>query len=110
MTQSTTQDSENLIDVRRAAALVGRHPETIRRWIWTGRLAATRRGRRLLVAASAVQQLAGTADRPVSLKMWLELRRASELARSGSGSSRSAADLILEDRRLRGEGQPGARR
>jgi len=46
-----------LIDVRHAAVLVGRHPETIRRWVWSGRLAAQRRGRRLLVERSEVQSV-----------------------------------------------------
>ena len=38
----------DFVDVRQAAALIGRHPETIRRWVWSGRIAARRRGNRLL--------------------------------------------------------------
>jgi len=48
-----------LIDVRQAVVLVGRHPETIRRWIWSGRLAGQRRGRRLFVVTREVRAVAG---------------------------------------------------
>lgn len=108
MARTAAQSPEDLIDVRRAAALVGRHPETIRRWIRAGRLAATRRGRRLLVAGSAVLRIAGATDRPLSLRAWLELRRAPELGPRVPESGRSTADLVLEDRRRRANGRPGA--
>lgn len=105
MAQPAAQDSEQLIDVRRAAALIGRHPETIRRWIWAGRLIAVRRGRRLFVASSDVQRLAGPADLRLDLWSWRELRRRTALS-GVPGSSRSAADLVIEDRRVRAGGWP----
>ncbi len=48
-------DAEDLLDVRRAAALAGRHPETVRRWVWSGRLAARRQGNRLLETEVAAE-------------------------------------------------------
>lgn len=37
------------LTVREAAARVGRTEETVRRWIWSGRLAATKRGNTLFI-------------------------------------------------------------
>jgi hypothetical protein len=47
---SNNDRGADMIDVRCAAALVRRHPETVRRWVWSGRLAAQRQGNRLLMA------------------------------------------------------------
>lgn len=89
---------DELIEVRRAAALVGRHPETIRRWVWSGRLAARRRGRQLLVARSEVEAIADRGAPASSLAEWAEQVRAAHASTSVTGSGRSAAGLIIEDR------------
>ena len=92
-----------LVSVRHAADLVGRHPETVRRWVWSGRLAARREGNRLLVARDEVEALAAPRGRvaPPSLAAWAE-RAEAALERGVSGEERrSAADLVLEDRRGR---------
>ncbi|HWP64049.1 MAG TPA: helix-turn-helix domain-containing protein [Candidatus Binatia bacterium] len=102
MTASPADEEPELIDVRRAAALVGRHPETIRRWVWSGRLPAARSGRRLLVAASEVRRLGRSVGPLGSLAEWLDLRRSSERLLAASGSGRGAADIVIEDRRRRG--------
>jgi excisionase family DNA binding protein len=87
--------AEEMLDVRRAAALVGRHPETVRRWVWTGRLTAHRRGNRLLVARGDVEALAGTPTRaPIDLSTWVDRVRSGD--RRGTRSS--AADLVIADR------------
>lgn len=100
MTGSRRGDVEDeLLDVRRAAALVGRHPETVRRWVWSGRIAARRQGNRLLVARTDLEALAGGADRRVgSLAAWAKRARAAREPAGASGSGRSAADLVIEDR------------
>lgn len=102
----------DFVDVRRAAALAGRHPETVRRWVWSGRLAARRRGNRLLVARDDVEALAGdTARTVISLATWAE--RARQAARHDGESPRrsSAADLVIEDRMHRSRTtSSGARR
>src|ERR671918_1880137 len=93
--------ADDLIDVRRAATLVGRHPETIRRWVWSGRLVAHRRGNRLLLAQADVEALAGLDGAATSLRQWAERAQAARASMRASGSRRSAADLVIEDRALR---------
>lgn len=92
---------EEMLDVRRAAALLGRHPETIRRWVWSGRVPARRQGNRLLIARADVEAAAGRTKPRVDLSDWAERARA---ARSGTGASSDrsgAADLVLENRTAR---------
>ena len=92
---------EILLDVRRAAALVGRHPETIRRWVWSGRLEARRRNNRLVVARSEVESLARRKVNATNLREWAEQARTA-LARRGARTRQgSSAGLVLEDRRSR---------
>jgi excisionase family DNA binding protein len=91
--------NEDLIDVRGAAALVGRHPETIRRWVWSGRLAARREGRRLFIARADLDALAPSQGKTLaSLAAWADRARSAreDAGRRGSGSS--AAELVIEDR------------
>ena len=89
-----------MVDVRQAAALVGRHPETIRRWVWSGRLAARHEGNRVLVARADLEALRGHAD-TLTLVAWAELARAARGATHGPGVT--AADLVIEDRAQRSE-------
>ncbi len=44
--------NEELISVREAARECGRNPETIRRWIWGGKLAAEKLGNQLFIKRS----------------------------------------------------------
>jgi excisionase family DNA binding protein len=95
-------DSE-LLDVRAAAKLAGRHPETVRRWVWSGRLAARREGSRLLVARDDVAALAAERGHiaPPSLAAWAERAQAALGGEGAREGRRSAADLVIEDRRER---------
>lgn len=96
---------EELIDVRAAAELSGRHPETVRRWIWSGRLVAQRQGSRLLVARADVEDLAATKGaRPTSLSAWAAGAVHARDSAAARGTGRSAADLVLEDRLARSVG------
>ncbi len=97
------------ITVREAARHVHRSPETIRRWIWSGRLPAIKRGNTyyvdvmqlegLVVEMGAVQHQADPV-RPGSLAEWLD-----EVLRWKSGLAlpvrETASDLVIEDRRAR---------
>ena len=85
-----------LVDVRQAAALVGRNPETVRRWIWTGKLAATRRGKRLFVDREELGKVAGGVA-SLDLSEWARRARRTRERRGGTPGV-SAADLVLEDR------------
>jgi excisionase family DNA binding protein len=91
-----TDTPDDMLDVRHAAQLIGRHPETVRRWVWSGRLASRRQGNRLLVARADVEALAGHLDRRVaSLAAW------AERAAAARGDAGTAADLVIEDRNRR---------
>jgi excisionase family DNA binding protein len=93
-----------MVDVREAARIVDRSAETIRRWIWSGRLDASRRGNRLLISRQDLERIAGKRDResnlPRSLRDWATMvrddRRADRLGEQGR--YQSAADLVLADR------------
>lgn len=89
------------VDVMEAAALAGRSAETIRRWVWSGRLRAHKRGKRLLIARRELEQLLSSSGlgRTVRLDEWLKELERSGLKRGARESS--AADLVLEDRRSR---------
>lgn len=94
----------DLLNVRSAAALAGRHPETVRRWVWSGRLPALRRGNRLLVSRGDVEALAAERAQPVlSLATWADRARVALEQATFDGPARSAADLVIEDRRQRSD-------
>lgn len=97
---ATARDDGEL-DVTAAAGIAGRTAETIRRWVWSGRLAARKSGNRLLVKRADVEYLAGGSKALLSLREWMELAE-NELRRH-RGPHRSAADLVIEDRRRRHE-------
>jgi excisionase family DNA binding protein len=89
------------IDILQAAALAGRSAETIRRWVWSGRLKAHKRGNKLMIGRPQLDELMASAGigGVLTLREWL-----AELQRSGlkrGASEQSAADLVLDDRRQR---------
>ena len=95
------------LDIRAAARLTGRSAETVRRWVWSGRLPARKSGKRLLVLRGDLEALAGTyGTKRLSLSEWRAMAN-KILKRSATG--RSASDLILADRRER-SGDADARR
>jgi hypothetical protein len=91
--------SSDELDIRAAALVAGRTAETIRRWVWSGRLPARRRGNRLLVARGDVEVLVGGGERSLSLAEWAKLSEAAMQGRRGPHAS--AADLVIEERRRR---------
>ena len=44
-----TESEDRLISVKDAAAECGRNPETVRRWIWNGKLPAEKLGNQLFI-------------------------------------------------------------
>lgn len=89
------------IDVIAAAAIAGRSAETVRRWVWSGRLRAHKAGKKLLIERSDLARLlkADGRTRALTLAEWLK-----ELDRSGlkaGATASTAADLVLEDRQTR---------
>lgn len=100
-TSDEAADRNERMDVGRAAVLVGRHPETIRRWVWSGRLAAHRRGNRLFVARAEVEALARQEGSVISLAEWADRARAARASTVGPDTGTSAADLVIADRTRR---------
>jgi excisionase family DNA binding protein len=92
-------DPHGLLTVRDAADEVARTPETIRRWVWSGRLPATKQGNRLTVRRDDLHRLIG-ASPPSDLAAWVA-ELTSDRARHTGAPTRSAADLVLSDRRRR---------
>ena len=91
-----------MLDVRETARIAGRTPETVRRWIWSGRLTARRHGNKLLVARPDVDALVNGGALPAGMTLaeWAEAVKEARLAGSlGQSEGRgSAADLVLDDR------------
>ncbi len=84
------------LDIRAAAVVSGRSAETVRRWVWSGKLRARKSGKRLLVLRGDLEALAGTRGaKHLSLREWQAMAN-KVLKRSAKG--RSARDLILADR------------
>ena len=80
--------------MREAAEYVGRTPETVRRWVWSGRVSAIRQGHRLLIPRSDLDSSVRERDEVrLSLRDW-----AATVPRADTASAASAADLVLEDR------------
>ena len=95
-----------LVDIRQAATDTGRSAETVRRWIWSGKLAATKRGNRLLIERAELERFLRDRleDAPIGLAEWAAERDADRRQQEPSGGAArgSAAGLVLE---LRGRGR-----
>lgn len=98
-----------LLDIRRAAELVERHPETIRRWVWTGKLNAIRQGNRLMVEREALFEAAGQPCK-LTLAEWAEMAR--EVRERGrSEGATVGTNPVIEEREARWKAvDPRARR
>ena len=101
------QMARDELDIRAAALFTGRSAETVRRWVWSGRLRARKRGKRLFVLRSDLEALADThGTKHLSLIEWRAMANRI-LKRSRTG--RSASDLVLADRRQRSENYDAGR-
>lgn len=92
-------DGVAMVDVREAAHLSRRTPETIRRWVWSGRLRSVKNGNKLFVARADVAPASagGTVEASgLSLGEWAKL-----LPTADGGAGSSARELVLEDRDAR---------
>ena len=91
-------DGVAMVDVREAAELSRRTPETIRRWVWSGRVHSVKNGNKLFVRREDVAAASDVAaDEPaLSLREW-----AKTLPKNRDAIGASARDLVLEDRDAR---------
>jgi len=96
------------ISVREAARRVHRSEETVRRWIWSGRLPAYKRGNSYRLDIAHLDRIAVVYDQPGAdpaaaddgLGAWLDdLDRWKGGLRVTAGAT--AADLVIEDRDAR---------
>lgn len=95
-------DDVEMVDVREAARLAGRTSETIRRWVWNGRLTATKQGNRLLVPRDEVLAVAGGQAREAAAPRLTLAEWEARVATSRTGTAgTSAADLVQDDRARR---------
>lgn len=101
------EQHEQMLDVRQAAAQAGRHPETIRRWVLSGKLTASRQGNRLRIARSELDAVAGNSMTALSLAEWAELAGTARRSAVRGASGQSAGELVLEDRASRSHGGDG---
>ena len=115
MTAPRSTPDRDEITVREAARRVGRTEETLRRWIWSGRLFARKRGNIYYLRVSDVDAAIGSGGRrpverlsPVdALTEWLAAIDASRADSPRTAAERTAADLVLADREARsGDGRP----
>ena len=95
------------LTINAAAALVRRSPETVRRWVWAGRLKARKSGRHLLVPRAEVEALGAGGAPQLSLREWGDL--AQRVLNRPDKGGRSASDLVLGERHKRAV-LPDARR
>lgn len=88
-------DGVEMVDVREAAELSRRTPETIRRWVWSGRLTAVKNGNKLFVRRSDLAPRSTTPSKVATLSL-LEWAKLLPSGKKGSGTT--ARDLVLLDR------------
>jgi excisionase family DNA binding protein len=95
------------ITVREAAQRAHRSEETIRRWIWSGRLPAHKSGNSYRIDIRHLDRIAvvfdAADDHPGaggSLRAWLDELDRWKAGRAVAAGS-SAADLVIEDRHAR---------
>lgn len=96
-------DGVEMVDVNEAARLAHRTPETVRRWVWGGRLGAVRSGHRLLLVRSEVLSLAGPSTAVASASSLTDWAQGLRAASPRGGPGATASDLVLEDRAAREE-------
>jgi excisionase family DNA binding protein len=104
----TTRTKDNLISVREAAKECGRNPETIRRWVWSGKLAAEKLGNQLFIKrsdlASYCRETATVQyDTGRRLEVLRRLKRLRERIRSRIGRDFTEEEVVGTIEKLREE-------
>jgi excisionase family DNA binding protein len=98
------------ITVREAARRTNRSPETIRRWIWSGRLPATKRGNTYyvdivhlegVVVEMGISGYHSDVAQAGDLGAWLDEVRQWKAGLTAPQTKQTASDLVIEDRHAR---------
>lgn len=87
-------DGVEMVDVQEAARLVRRTPETVRRWVWTGKLSSVKQGNKLLVPRAEVRVEESPAGERADLASWAQRLGCLPAGKPGA----TASDLVFEDR------------
>jgi excisionase family DNA binding protein len=94
---SVINDEDTLISVKDAARECGKNPETVRRWIWSGKLPAEKMGNQLFVRRKALASFlressgaAGSAELQAAAAATPENSPAAERADTNSETERAA--------------------
>jgi len=100
----TTGVRDELISVREAAKECGRNMETIRRWIWSGRLPARKLGNQLFIKGQDWQMFCKkhkiTKQQTISLLEFLKKARVlREQIRHRTGIDFDITELVKESRK-----------
>jgi excisionase family DNA binding protein len=67
--------NEKMVTVREAAIACGRNAETIRRWIWSGKLQAEKMGNQLYIKQSDLNLACGKNPEPKPEEDWVDRAR-----------------------------------
>lgn len=90
---------EQRLSVREAARECGKNPETIRRWIWSGKLPAEKLGNQLYVKRSDLKAFSMQGNSYAMVEDWLKRAKAlRERIRKRTGTDFEAAALVRESR------------
>jgi len=91
-------DDERL-SVREAAQQCGKNAETIRRWIWSGKLPAEKMGNQLFIKRGDLKALCGRDNEYARVEDWLRRARTlRENIRKRTGTEFDSAELVRESR------------
>ncbi len=93
-------DAEELMTVREAARQCGRTAETVRRWIWAGKLPAQKLGNQLFVSRTDLERLTSEpkVQRVPDLKFLEDAREIRERIRKRIGGNIDVLKALDESR------------
>ena len=98
------KEEEKMITVREAAEECGRNAETVRRWIWSGKLPAEKLGNQLFVKRGALASFCNEVAAPYKAATTLNfLDRAVALQERMKARGASPLDAAEAVRKMRGE-------
>ena len=87
------------LSVREAAKACGKNAETIRRWIWSGKLPAEKLGNQLFVKQSDLKVLPGKDEDYARVEDWMRRARAlRDKIRKRTGTEFDGTELVRESR------------
>jgi excisionase family DNA binding protein len=92
---------EDLMTVREAAQQCHRTPETIRRWVWEGKLPAQKLGNQLFVKRTDIARITASdreRDKTAKLAILDEIRTLRESIRQDIGGNLDVLDLLDRSR------------